>query len=338
MKKSRISTLSIVLSLIITCLLFVSVNTKAQVVKGLALKPIYPSNQIIENGYLNPLVKPGTTQKLSFNIINFSNKTQKVRISANTAKTVGTPAIDYSDHKFLNDNKKQNNFNQLFDKSVIIKNVSPNKPTKITFNAKIPKQGFKGLLLGGFYIDNNLSLKTQQGSTLINNKYTYVMPVGIKEVDKIVKPKLTLGEVNGKNIFTRPQVNATIYNKKPGLINNMDVNTKVTNEDKKQVVNQRVQMTSVAPSTHFTMQNLANTDTLKPGKYHIRIVANSDQGKWVLEKDFTISNTQYMGSYLQANSWLIYLIIILILLLLLLIAYLIYRKYKKNQEKKELNS
>lgn len=334
MKKIRNYRFIFYILIFFLALVGLSTKTSAQNVKGLAIQPVYPSNQIQKNGFLNPKVKPGSTQKLSFNIINFSDKIQKVKVSANTVGTSDTPGLDYSKKSFLNDNKKELNFSQLFKNRTVTKKVKPYKQTKITFEAKIPKEKFSGVIFGGFYIDNNLTLDTKNGGTVLNNKYTYVMPAILREKSTYKNPKLTLGDVKADAINTYPQILSTINNPKPEAIYNMDVNTRVWNENKKKVADQSVKATNVAPNTHFTMRTRSNEDTLNPGRYHIKIIANSDQGKWVLEKDFQISTSQYVGAVLQNNWWLLILIIVLISLLLLLIAYLIYRKYKKNQEKK----
>lgn len=314
--------------------LILNQNISAQTVKGFGIEPIYTKNQISKNGLLYQKTNPGQRQELSFNIVNFSNKSQKVKISANTAATSSSPSIYYSDNKFSNDQNSNLNFKNLFKKQTIVKKIKPNTPTKITFNANIPDNGFSGVISGGFYIDNNLTTRSNQNGTNINNHYTYVMPAILRGDNKIAKPNLTLGNVDAKSINDSPSIDSTIYNKKSASVFNADIDTKVT-RDNQIIAQNKVGSGSIAPNTHFTMNTLSNQDKLSPGKYHIKIKINSDNGKWVLEKDFNVSLTQYVGSQLKSNIWWILIVILIIILIIALIVYIIYERRKKQHESKQ---
>lgn len=331
MKRIKIF-LSLILS-IVAFIFFTNATIKASDVNGLAMEPIYPSNQIVKNGILNPRVKAGSKQELSFNLINLSNQPIKVSISPNTAVTSDGPSIDYSRDKYKYDDSLKHNFKQIFSPKKIKLNVEPNKPTKVAFTANIPKKKFNGILMGAYYINTNQTSINNASGTAINNKYTYAMPVVMREDSVKAVPKLTLGKVTNGVSAKSPIVTSDIYNKRPAIIDHMTMDTKINDQDGNEIFKGSTGGNSVAPNSNFKYTNtIDNKDNLNPGKYHIKIVAKSPEGKWILEKDFTVTVGQYLGTILQNNQWIWLILALIVLAIIALIVYLIHRKHKKNKE------
>lgn len=330
--KKQLSKIFVVFAMLFGFLIMYGHSANASDVNGLAMEPIYPSNQISKNGILNPRVKAGSNQELSFNIINLSNQPIKVKISPNTAVTSSGPSIDYSRSKYKYDDSLKYNFKQIFSPHEVKLDVEPNKPTKVTFTAKIPKKEFKGLLMGGFYINTNQSSINNASGTAINNKYTYSMPVVMREDNVKTSPKLTLGDVTNGVSFRSPIITSSIYNKQPAVIDQMTMDTKINDQNGNEIFKSFSNNNSVAPNSNFKYVNtINNKNELSPGKYHIKIIAKSPEGKWILEKDFTVTVGQYLGTILQNNQWIWLIIALIILAIIALIVYLIYRKHKKNK-------
>ncbi|MCL0330823.1 DUF916 and DUF3324 domain-containing protein [Apilactobacillus xinyiensis] len=316
-----------------------NIQASANGVNGIAMQPIYPSNQITKNGIINPQVKPGDTQELSFNIINLSNESIKASITPNTAVTSDTPSIDYSKSKYKYDNSLKYSFKDIFHEGNITKTLAPHKVTKISFTAHIPDKKFSGLLMGAFYISTNKTYMNNSSATPINNKYTYAMPVILKEDHSKAVPKLTLGDVYTSTQNNTPQVNSRIYNKHPAIIDNMTIETFITDANGKRIYHMYHNNNSVAPNSNFTYRSLiSDKNILNPGKYHIKIIAKSDEGKWILQKDFSVGVAQYLSTILQDNSWLWWLILLLILLIILIIIYIIYKKIKSKKENEKVKN
>ncbi|UQS84677.1 DUF916 and DUF3324 domain-containing protein [Apilactobacillus apisilvae] len=317
---------------ILLSFVFISAQrAQASDVNGLAMEPIYPNNQITKNGILYPMVSPGSTQTLSFNIINLSNQSQKLTISPNTAITSNGPSIDYSQSKYKYDSSLKYKFSDIFFPKKIKLDVKPNTPTKVTFTAKIPKKEFKGLLMGGFYIDTNQTSYNNDSGTSINNKYTYAMPVIMRENKEKSLPELKLGTVTNGMSFKAPIISSKIYNKQPAMIDQLKMDTTIKDDNNKLIFHSYNNDNSVAPNSSFNYVNtIPNKDNLQPGTYHIKIIAKSPEGKWILQKSFTVSVGQYLGTIFQNNQWLWLFIIIIILLIVSFIGYLIYKKHKKN--------
>lgn len=317
-------------------ILFFINNVLADGVNGIAMQPVYPNNQITKNGIINPRVSPGDTQNLSFNIINLSNETIKASITPNTAVTSDSPAIDYSKIKYRYDGSLKYSFKDIFKEGTINKKLDPHKVTQVTFKAHIPKEKFKGILMGCFYINTQKTYLNTNSATAINNKYSYAMPVVLKEDYSKNNPILTLGDVYTSTQNSTPLVNSRIYNKHPAIIDNMSMETFISDPSGKRIYHMYQNDNSVAPNSNFTYKNLiSNKNILNPGTYHIKIVVKSNEGKWILEKDFSVGVSQYLGTILQDNSWIWWLILLLILLIVLIIIYIIYKKIKhRNEDRK----
>lgn len=309
-----------------------NMNIHASAVNGIALQPNYSKTQISKNGILNPKVKPGEKIDLSFNIINLSYQSTKISISPNTAVTSSAPSIDYSKSNYKYDDSLKYNFRDFFNKKKLTMRLQPKKITRVTFTATIPKSRFNGILVGGFYISTDQESTTNLNGTTLNNKYSYVMPAILKEDSKTAIPKLTLGDVNAQNTLNGPVVTSNIYNKRSAMISNMKITTDITDSNKNNIFHLYRNNTSVAPNSNFAQESYITKDNLNPGNYHIKIVADSPQGKWILEKDFTVSVSQYLSTVFQNNSlfWLI--VLVVILLLLIIIGYFIYRRIKNNRK------
>ncbi|TPR39095.1 WxL protein host-binding domain-containing protein [Apilactobacillus micheneri] len=335
LKKFKIIFSSILFLLLL--LMFHGINTHASVVNGIAMQPVYSSDQISKNGLLNPRVKPGSKVNLSFNIINLSYSTTDITVTPNTAVTSASPSIDYSKSNYKYDNSLKYNFRDFFDNKKINMKLQPKKATRISFTAKIPKDGFNGIILGGFYITTNQESTTNVNGTTLNNKYSYAMPVILKEDYKKAVPKLTLGDVQAQNTQTGPVVTSEIYNKRPAMISGMTMTTDIKDSNGNSIFHNYTNSNSVAPNSNFLKSSYITKNNLNPGTYHIKIVAKSDVGNWVLEKDFNVSVSQYLSTVLQNNSFLWLIILLIILVLLIILGYFIYRKIKKNKQANNLN-
>lgn len=316
-----------------TLFIFTNIKVSASNVNGIAMEPIYPKNQISKNGILNPKVNPGSIQKLSFNIINLSSQPMSVSIVPNTAVTSSSPAIDYSKSNYKYDSSLKYNFRNLVTSKIRRINLQSNKPTQVTFNVRVPKNKFYGLIMGGFYISTPETSSTNNSATAINNKYSYAMPVILREDLKKVFPKMTLGNVFTNNSDNKPVVNSVIYNKRPAMIDGLSMDTTISTSDGKNIYHNLNSDNSVSPNSHFTYSNkIFNKTNLSPGKYHIVIVAKSSVGEWIMQKDFTVNVSQYIGTIFNNNSWLWLLLLLLVLVIIFIIVYIIYRKHKNKLE------
>ncbi|MCK8625162.1 WxL protein host-binding domain-containing protein [Apilactobacillus xinyiensis] len=310
--------------------LFTTNKVHAAKVGGIAIEPVYASNQITKNGFLNPKVKPGAYQDFEMNVLSMSNKSQDVTIKPHTAYTSEGISISYDKDKIINTSNLQYDFRSLFKNKSLTFKLPAGSAYKIRFRAKIPEKSFSGLIMGGFYITTNDSIaKGQDTGTTITNKYSYVMPAILNEDGAKAVPKLSLGNIETKGKF----VNSKIYNKRPSYINSMSIYSKITDSDNKTVSEYESKDNSVAPNSHFNVTNLVYSGAIRPGNYHIKIVAKStDPYKWVMEKDFSVSSSQYIGYIIGNNQWIIYIILLLMLIILLLIIILFKRRRKNKQE------
>lgn len=326
--------LKVLLFSLISFLFLFTYRVDAAKVGGIAMEPVYSSNQMSKNGFLNPKVKPGTYQDFEINILSMSNKSQEVTIKPHTAYTSSGISISYDKDMIINTADLKYDFRSLFKNKSLNFNLPAGSTYRVKFRAKIPDKPFAGLIMGGFYITTNDDPASGPDTgTMVKNRYSYVMPSILKEDNVKPIPKLTLGEVEPDGDL----INSKIYNRKPSYINNMSIYSKITDSKNKVVSEYESKNNSVAPNTSFYLSNLMYSGVIRPGNYHIKIVANSsDPYKWVMEKDFSVTSSQYIGYIIGSNQWIVYLIIALLLLILLLIIFIIKRRKRKEKIKNSL--
>lgn len=105
----------------------------------------------------------------------------------------------------------------------------------------MPKESFDGIILGGFYVQeiNKEDKKKENNKVQIKNEFSYVIGVKLTGTDEVVKPKLKLNEVQAGLMNYRTVVTANLQNTEAVIINNLDVNARITKEGKKRSSTQR---------------------------------------------------------------------------------------------------
>lgn len=156
------------------------------------IKPVYPSNQVDGAlGYFRLKVHPDQAGSIGLKIENYGAVDQNLTITPTKATTNDVGQIDYTPAKRKLDRSAQYNLPQLLSEKQTI--TVPAKTTKtVTFTYKIPQKGFKGTLLGGFYVYSN-TRETGKSSNVINH---YAMVLGIsmsQNAPHRLAPQLKMG-------------------------------------------------------------------------------------------------------------------------------------------------
>ncbi|MGC6769021.1 DUF916 and DUF3324 domain-containing protein [Enterococcus sp. LJL128] len=249
-----------------------------------------PENQRAGNStYFDLLVSPGQEQELTVNIFNSSDKEQIFLLEANTATTNNNGIIDYTqpDAKQDLDETLSFYFSDLIthDKTIT---VPPNSNKKASFKLKVPKQPFKGMLLGGLHIKQEAP-ELVEGQ--INNTYSYVLGVVLRENEEQVKPQLKLKEITPDLKNYRPHVAATLQNTQPINIQDLDIKAVIREKGSSEPLRKsEKQGISMAPNSNFDYSISWEDQPLNPGMYELELTAeDQDSNRWHFKKEFTIS-------------------------------------------------
>lgn len=305
---------------------------------ALALKPIYPKNQILDNGIFFVNTKPGTIQNLDLSLINLSSDKQVMTITPTSAYTTNGGAISYDNtKKFPKDKSLKYKFSNLSIKKKYTVSLAPNKATTIRTQVRIPKNHYKGIILGSLYVQPKVDEEYYKKSgASITNRFAIAMPVYLRDLNKKVVPKLTLGDVGFKQTNRNGIVYSHLYNEEPTTSTNMIMNNKIYRKgDPSHILSSSKETgMSLAPNSNFIYSNNVNSNLMIPGTYHIHIKAkDGNNNHWTIDKDFSVSFRQALEYDANKIWWWLILLILLILVIFILV-YIIYKQNKKHKNVK----
>ncbi|WP_125570869.1 DUF916 and DUF3324 domain-containing protein [Lacticaseibacillus songhuajiangensis] len=312
---------------------------------GYTVTPVIESNQINDlTSYFDVLVKPGSTQNLSVNITNTTNADKKLRVSLTSAYTTDSGVIGY-DPNTKTDPSAKYYLSKLGSKPVNV-TVPAGKVGKVTMKVNVPKNGFKGVLLGSVYVADRTKRATNNKGMTINNRYALVVGVQMqttKLAQQSVRPDLKLMNIQPGMQNNKPAVLATIQNYTPTFFGQMDIVGKVSWRNSSKTLFQTKQYNyAMAPTSHFAY-GIFPDKGLNPGDYTLDLTAKSGKRTWHFKKNFTIlaadANRINKKAGVKVDNgmpWWVWMIIILLILLLIallaLIIILLLKRRKKDDE------
>ncbi|PFJ08956.1 cell wall protein [Bacillus cereus] len=297
-----------------------------------SVKANIPENQINKKlTYFDLRMKPGAKQTISLTVQNTSTEEIELMIEPNTAITNQNGVIDYSKHEHKKDSSLQYPFSELISpkQKVLLKGK---EQKEVPFTIQMPQDSFDGMILGGFYIYKiSKDDETQENTKAqIKNEFSYVIGVKLTETDVSVQPNLTLNHVQAGLMNYRTVVTANLQNTAATIVNNLEVNAKITKEGQKEVLHETTSSKlSMAPNSNFDFPINWDNKSLKPGKYHLYITAKDANQTWKFDKMFEISGKEakkinktavevekdYTWLFLGIGALILVIIIIIIILL-----------------------
>lgn len=205
----------------------------------------------------------------------------------------------------------------------------------ITFNIKIPKNGFKGTILGSIYVKRTSSHETQKKGFGINNSFAMTTPAIVsQDFDTKIMPKLSLTSAKLESGSGVPQVIGRIQNSEPVMFGQIKMNAWITKKDQsKKLYKKSAEKLSMAPRSTFDYAIDTNNELLPKGQYTYHVKMVSGKKTFNLKRNFTVDgatreqvNETLINPDKGINWWLWGSLGILLVLVIALIAYLIGRK------------
>lgn len=325
-------------------ILIMSCGTKVLFASELnfAVIPQKPTNQIdAKKGYFDLKVTPNQTQELSVLLKNTTNKAViiKPKIAATTTNTGGVVEYGPSDKK--NDETLQHDMTAIVTTESKV-TIKADSTYELKLKVTMPKESFKGSITGGLTLEEEIDKKAQtdSGSGMsINNRYSYVVGIQLREDTKMVKPELQLNKVEAGQRNYRNVIGANLQNTQPTYVNQLKVKAKITKKDSDAVLYKSTKESmQMAPNSNFDYPiELGKGEELKPGKYTLNMTAKSYQNEWHWKKDFTITGEvakklNKKDVTIEQSYFMYYIIGGVLLLLILTLLLLILKKRKKKEE------
>ncbi|MGX7024554.1 DUF916 and DUF3324 domain-containing protein [Vagococcus hydrophili] len=310
---------------------------------------IYPDNQFKEtgqSGYFDLRVKPGDKQTIKIKVNNISKKEINVQAKLNRGMTNDNGLLDYSLDKKKDTQKLEDNIN--FYKIASIKEekikVPANASKEVSIDLEIPKDEFRGTVLGGVYFTQTDELSKEDQKRQVVNAFAYAVPIVLKESDETIKNKMSLGKVEPNLRNYHPYIEAELINESSALIKSLKVEGRITDKKAKEdIYVKKEEKLQMAPNSNFKFGfDMKDTATV-PGDYHLKMKIEADGQPYEFEKDFKITKDQAKkinedSVYLTKednNKWLIIALVVggVVLLIIIVVVILLVRKNKKAKKK-----
>lgn len=300
--------------------------------------PIFNDHQMDKTvGYFDLLVKPGEKEDVAIEVSNHSDKEISVRITPNIAKTSSNGTIDYSGMDLKNTKNLVASFEKITSPEQVV-TIPAKGSQKVSFSIDIPKQKFEGILLGGFYIQEEKDEKKQQSdeeaNVAIKNEFSFIIGCQLKMTNEPVEKKFTLGGVHLDTYGGYFSVVSDITNEAPALVSSFSMDGEINDEKGKRIYTFTKETFSMAPNSVFSLPERVEKDVLKPGNYKMKLTITSQNGKktWDVSKSFTVTSKERDAvmkesiAEQQPNMPLYIGLGVIVLLLLLIIIILIKKK------------
>ncbi|WP_165007463.1 MULTISPECIES: DUF916 and DUF3324 domain-containing protein [unclassified Enterococcus] len=308
---------------------------------GFSVSPLDPETGEVQSSYYDLTVVPDQKLKLQVEIYNSSDKNMKIQVETNTASTNNNGITSY-----LKTEQQDSSLKVAFDKIAKAETEQVNVPAKGTavanINIEIPKDAFKGEILGGLrFTEIKTEEEKKQQKNAVENNIAYTIGVLLHESDEEVAPEMALNKVFTEQRNSRNYISANLQNKAPRIIRELTVKAQVyqkgTDKLSYEASNDAMRM---APNSNFNFGISLENKKFIPGEYTMKISGTADGEPFDFSQDFTITakeakeynkNSVFITDEPKTN----YLLYVLgILLLIFIVVFLWFIKNKKKVSKK----
>ncbi|WP_228765796.1 DUF3324 domain-containing protein [Bombilactobacillus apium] len=326
MKRIRLS--SLILFLFLAC-----INSKANAAaNNYGLKPIYGANQIAKNGQLDIFGDPGSQQIITLGILNQDQKAHRYTARFYTAYTSGSGNYAYYRQRKIDPSLRLNLRHYVQPKQKTVK-VAANQLQNVSFQVQIPKSSINGYLMGGIVVTpakgEAISRTVSQNGILLKNQFRQGIPVKIRQDKNLNRqPEFRVRQIvpTVNRAMKVRGVKANLQNYVAGFNGDIAAVATVTKRPDKHQFKKVSRQThlSPAPNSNYNYQIDWGDSPLQAGDYHLNLkLRSADQTRsWVINKNFTINNSQAKKynqlSGIEPNYLWLWLSIALLTLLLVL--------------------
>ena len=264
-----------------------------------SVRSILPDNQRGQGkSYFDLLMEPGSSQIIEVEIENIKNSPQEYHLAITPASTNPSGNVSYQLQSNYQDDETL-----LFDSSEILDYdssivVAGNSTKIIPITVHMPEERFNGLLAFGISLTQVNSSghehKPEERSGVnILHEYAFAIALLMRQNEIIIAPDLTLlnvaaGSRNDNNIIA-----AHLQNPEAMFINNIKASASVTKKGEATVLFQNTAtLMQMAPNSNFEYAIPLAGEAFTPGEYTLQLEMDAENGHWLFEEDFIITQTQ----------------------------------------------
>lgn len=260
-----------------------------------AIKAIIPDNQTDQDHtYFDLLLKPSQKQTLEVEIWNLTDKEIQIGTQIHSATTNGNGVIEYGKRDVLPDDTMLHQMEEIITCDSLV-SVPAKGKSLLELHIQMPKEKYKGILAGG------ITFKLAEGDEAeeaddtagfaIQNTYSYVIGIVLRESEKEIQPELVLNDVFYADEEGVPVLSVNIQNIMAAYADDLEVEARVTRKATTgtlfQTSKEKMRM---APNSNLDFQIDLNGRSLNEGEFTLYINAVTADKEWNWEKDFTIKS------------------------------------------------
>ena len=328
-----------------------------------AVIPMIPENQIDKSKtYFDLKMNQGAEQELAVVLRNDTSKDVTIETTINSATTNSNGVVEYDLNQVAPDKSLQFNIKELAVTAPEVL-IPAGKEVTTKIQVKMPKETFNGVLAGGITfkekeVAGTTNASSDESGMAIQNKYSYVVAILIRQNQEVVLPDLVLHQVGAAQVNARNVIKANLQNPEAAYLNNLQIAAEITKKGSAKVLyTATTEDMQMAPNSNFSYPIALNGQPLEAGDYRLKIVAHGTKDeagafevknqdgetikfgqRWELTKDFSITSTEAKEfnkadvTIVKSYTWIYLLIGVLLLLIVIILLFLLLKKQKKAEE------
>ncbi|WP_157454539.1 DUF916 and DUF3324 domain-containing protein [Carnobacterium maltaromaticum] len=307
------------------------------------VEPLFNEHQIAENqSHFEMKVEPNSSEKVSIQITNGSDKDKKFSLQINNATTSNNGEISYEKKLNVPDDSAQVDLQTIATLPHEL-SLKGGESRIVDISFEIPEQTFEGVILGGLQVmEQNEGTEQADEKISFKNKYSFIVPIVIYETDAQLKADVKLKKVFPTLTNAYPSLEIQLQNPVATTLPTKDVTVKITPKNKKEVLKeQQLKEVTFAPNSTWNNQLDWEKEEFKAGDYTAHIKIKSEYGDWKWDKDFTIAGTKAkelnkkaVGIKSENSSIFLIVGILLMFLVTIVLMYMLTKEKRKNQLEK----
>lgn len=300
---------------------------------------IEPDTQVEKGvGYYDFILGKNQEKDIILRLINSAEKKITVKLEINPAKTNNSGEVVYIHSELPTDSSLKYSLPDLVSapKEVI---VEPKKSKDVKIKVKSPQKEYSGLITGGIqmtpYFSEGNDVKKDK-SEVVANMFTFVTSLTIRSSNvDLPKPHLKLNNVKQKLINGNAYLNLNVSNDVANYINDMTLDVKVKEENKKNHIMEFNKMNiNIAPNSQLNLDIPIDNKNINAGTYTIEISASSKNGNWEWVDRLIINEAKNEVTTIRDQSrklFTVYLVYFMLCLVIVISFVLLIRKKRKGK-------
>lgn len=251
-----------------------------------SVETVQPKSQVDkQKSYFDIKVTPNTSQELTIQLRNDTNKEVVINPQISSATTNLNGVVEYSPNGISRDSSLTYDLAKLVETEKEIR-IPEKGSYHLKLKVKAPKEAFDGIIAGGITLKENKKAKDnakkapkKEGGLAIENEFSYVVAIILHSRNTEKAPNLNLTKSFPDQVNARNVIMNNLQNDQPVYLNHLKIKAIIRKKgsDKTLYEFSKEDSMQVAPNSNFNFPVPLNGEKLDPGKYEVDLVAFGEE-------------------------------------------------------------